>query len=122
MLDDRGSFQDIADDLIKRCGGAERLTPADFAIVRQLAVLLSAPTADPASARIAVDLQKLVPLQRGNGAPLNLDLISYEQLRLLDEIPAIARGKPPATREPASDAVSGAEYSRLCRELEAERF
>jgi hypothetical protein len=79
-------FEGIYAGLIAKHGGAEVLGPADKAIVRQMAILLSADFIDAGDARAIGQLEAMLPGQAEEPTAWDLTKLSDSELELLQAL------------------------------------
>jgi hypothetical protein len=118
-------FDGIFSDLVQRRGGTSKFGDAELAICRSLATLLAAGPADPATCKVLVDLERLLPSLEeappGAVTPLTeaeLALLSDSDFEALRRVSAVLRGETPPASDP-DPVVSAEEYGRVCRERDA---
>jgi hypothetical protein len=118
------AFEDIYRSLVEQHSAAGELAPVHKAIIRQMAVLLSADSIDAADARSIVQLEAMLPSSADveEAAPAwDLSKLSDQELSLLKSL-----GDKCATTEPQPTfgdklVESYAQHEKTIKELTAER-
>jgi hypothetical protein len=119
-------FESIFTDLISRHGGDAAFTPATLAVARTLAGLLAEPTADPATARTMIELERLLPtVALGRleielvGREPDLTKLSDAELHVIDLLLRKVRGLDPDA--PIDLDALAPEQAAEHRKIEVER-